>query len=69
MKMELVQRQLQEWGEVMITTSSGQTFELHLGDTQFDTQQRIIRLHTPDADYMIDGDAIDVVKWHLGHRD
>ncbi|BDG58913.1 hypothetical protein [Caldinitratiruptor microaerophilus] len=69
MKMELVQRQLQQWGEVMVTTSSGQTFELHLGDTQFDTQQRIIRLHTPDADYMIDGDAIDVVKWHLGHRD
>lgn len=69
MKMELVHKQLQQWGEVIVTTASGQTFELHLGDTEFDFEDRVIRLRVSDGGYWIDGDGIDVVRWHLGHRD
>lgn len=67
MKMELVERQIREWGEVMITTASGQVFELHIGDTRFDFQERLIWLKTTDGGYAIDGDSVDVVRWHLGH--
>lgn len=69
MKMELVQKELQAWGEVIIVTASGKKFELHLGDTQFDMDNRVIRLQTPTAKFVIDGDSIDVVEMHLGHAD
>lgn len=67
--MELVQKELQAWGEVIITTSGGKTFELHLGDTQFDTEARVIRLQGPSSKYVIDGDSVEVVELHLGHAD
>jgi len=69
MKMELVQKELKAWGEVIIVTASGEKFELHLGDTQFDMENRVIRLQTPTSKFVIDGDAIDVVEMHLGHVD
>lgn len=69
MKMEDVQRELQAWGEAIITTSGGQKFELHLGDTEFDTNQRVIRLQSAASKFIIDGDAIEVIELHLGHAD
>src|SRR5690606_18885555 len=37
MKLEAVQHELKEWGEIIITTDAGDLYELHLGDTEFDT--------------------------------
>ena len=68
MKMEAVREQLTQWGEIIITTSSGEIYEIHLGDTKFDFDQRAIVLTTPEAEIIIDGDAIENVKKHYGHR-
>lgn len=67
MEMEVVLAELQEWGELMVTTDAGVTYELHLGDTEFDTETRLIRLKTPKAVYLIDGDSIESIKKHYGH--
>ncbi len=67
MKMELIQESLAQWGELSIYTASGQVFELHSGDTTFDTSSRVIRFTSADAKYIIDGDAVDVVKMHYSH--
>ena len=66
MKLEAVQAELQEWGEIMITTESGEAYEIHLGDTEFDMQNRVIRLRTPDADFVIHGDAVASIQKHYG---
>lgn len=65
--MELVQKELQAWGEVIVHTSAGQKFELHLGDTNFDMKERVIRLQGPAAKYVIDGDSIESITLHYGH--
>lgn len=67
MKMEAVQKELQHWGELLITTAGGQHFEIHLGDTEFDLQNRVIRLRTPSAHFVIDGDSIETIQMHYGH--
>lgn len=67
MKMEAVQSELHQWGEIMITTSAGESYELHIGDTEFDTNARVIKLKTPDASYIINGDGVETVKKHYGH--
>lgn len=66
--MEQVQELLQKWGELILYTSGGQVLEVHIGDTRFDTGNRLIHLQGPDAQYVIDGDSIEVVKQHYGHR-
>jgi hypothetical protein len=68
MKMEAVQERLKQWGELIITTASGERYEIHLGDTTFDFQQRLIKLSTPEGDYLIDGDTIENIKQHYGHK-
>ncbi|HEY3368727.1 MAG TPA: hypothetical protein VGK74_27025 [Symbiobacteriaceae bacterium] len=65
--MEAVQTELQHWGEILITTAGGDNYELHLGDTEFDTNARVIRLKTPDADFIINGDGVEAIKKHYGH--
>lgn len=67
MRIEDVKAELERWGEIIVTTSAGRTFELHLGDTEFDLKERVIRLTTPDAIYVIDGDEIESIKKHYGH--
>lgn len=69
MKMETVLEFLQQWGEVMITTDAGQTFELHLGDTEFDFENRLITLRSSKAIYIIAGDSVEVIEQHFGERD
>lgn len=67
MKMEDVKSHLENWGELVITTDGGQKFELHLGDTEFDFDKRVIRLQTPTAIYIINGDSVEVIEMHYGH--
>lgn len=68
MKMETVQQQLEQWGELIVTTEAGDVFEIHLGDTKFDKERRAICFTTPDAEYVIDGDTIESVKKHFSHK-
>lgn len=67
MEMEVVLAELQEWGELVVTTAAGTKYELHLGDTEFDLENRLIRLKTPQAVYLIDGDSIEAIEKHYGH--
>lgn len=67
MKMEFVQSELQQWGELLITTDSGQKYEIHLGDTTFDTNTRMIRIKGEHSDYVIEGDAVAAIEKHYGH--
>ncbi|MEW8977436.1 MAG: hypothetical protein AB2385_03440 [Symbiobacterium sp.] len=69
MKMELVEQELRTWGEILITTSGGQHFEIHLGDTEFDRENRVIRLKSPQALFVIDGDSVETIQKHYGHLD
>ncbi|MFD1675738.1 hypothetical protein [Alicyclobacillus fodiniaquatilis] len=68
MKMEEVHEQLKQWGELIITTDAGDTYEIHLGDTEFDGENRVIRFTTPDAKIFIAGDTIESVKMHFSHK-
>lgn len=65
--MEIVQKELKNWGELLITTAGGQNFEIHLGDTEFDMENRMIRLKSPTAQFVIDGDSIETIQKHYGH--
>lgn len=69
MKMEFVHKELQAWGEIMITTAAGKEYEIHLGDTQFDFENRVIRLKSPTAEFVIDGDSVEDIQKHYGHVD
>ncbi len=67
MKMEAVQAELKSWGEILITTDAGEGYEIHLGDTEFDLQNRVIKLKTPHSDFVIAGDTVASVEKHYGH--
>lgn len=68
MKMEIVQDELKEWGELIITTDAGESYEIHLGDTEFDLERRLILLQTPDQKLVIDGDSVAAVAKHYGQK-
>jgi hypothetical protein len=53
---------------LIITTETGATFEIHLGDTKFDEKERVISFTTPDAVYVLAGDAVESVKMHFSHE-
>jgi len=65
--MEFVEQELKSWGEIIIKTSGGTEFEIHLGDTEFDYDNRVIRLKSANAHYVIDGDAVESITKHYGH--
>ncbi|MFZ5813915.1 MAG: hypothetical protein ACOY93_01250 [Bacillota bacterium] len=65
--MEAVQHELQHWGELLITTAAGESYEIHLGDTEFDTHNRVIKLKTPNSDFVIAGDSVEAIQKHYGH--
>jgi hypothetical protein len=67
MKMEAVKQELQSWGELLITTAAGESFEIHLGDTEFDMDARVLRLKTPNAEFVIVGDSVESIQKHYGH--
>lgn len=69
MKMEVVQTELRKHGEAIITISTGQTFELHTGDTEFDTENRVIRFRSSAAEFVISGDSVEVLQKHFSHLD
>lgn len=68
MKMEAVHKRLKEWGELIILTDAGDTFEIHLGDTTFDLENRVIQFTTPDAKHVIGGDSVESVRMHFSHK-
>lgn len=67
-KMEIVHEELKNWGELIVVTDGGKTFEIHLGDTTFDYDNRLIRLKTPQAEHVLPGDSIDNITKHYGHQ-
>lgn len=67
MKMETIEELLKRWGELIVTTSGGQTFELHLGDTTFDAGRRVITFKSSGAEFILDGDSIESVQMHYSH--
>ncbi|ADU52197.1 hypothetical protein Tmar_2116 [Thermaerobacter marianensis DSM 12885] len=67
MRMEQVKAELERWGELIITLASGRKFELHLGDTEFDLQHRVIRITGPAAHFVLDGDQVEHVEMHFSH--
>lgn len=67
MRLEQVKAELERWGEVIVTLSSGQRFELHIGDTQFDLHNRLIRITSPAAQFVLDGDQIEHLEMHYSH--
>lgn len=67
MRMEQVKAELERWGEVIVTLASGRKFELHIGDTEFDLQNRVIRITGPAAHFVLDGDQIEHVEMHFSH--
>lgn len=68
MKMEVVKKELEQWGELMISTANGAQYEIHLGDTEFDFENRVIRLKTPTVLFEIDGDTVEAIEKHYGHK-
>lgn len=68
MKMEIVKAELEQWGELIITTAAGDQYEIHLGDTEFDMQNRLIKLKAPSALHVIDGDSVEAITKHYGHK-
>lgn len=68
LKMETVEAELKSWGELMITTEAGDVYEIHLGDTVFDYSTRTITLKGPNSQYVIDGDCVEAIQKHYGHR-
>jgi hypothetical protein len=44
------------------------TFEIHLGDTTFDLENRVIQFTTPDAKHVIGGDSVESVRMHFSHK-
>jgi len=69
MQLGILQDELKQWGELIITTATGNTFEIHLGDNlKFDTQQNVLHLTTPESMYIIGGGSIEEVKKHYGHK-
>lgn len=68
MKMETVQKELQHWGELIITTDAGDVYEIHLGDTKFEMDSRVISFRTPNADIAIAGDSIESIMKHFSHK-
>ena len=67
--MEAVKKELETWGELIITTASGERYEIHLGDTTFDAETRTIRLTTPSAHFVIEGDSVESIEKHYGHKE
>lgn len=59
---DYVKTQLKEAGELMVKVSDGQTFELHLHNTKFNDEGRIIEIDAASETYWINGDEI-VYSW------
>ncbi len=61
---EFVKKTLKEVGELMIKTSEGTMFELHIHNVSFDDQNKLIIIETGVEKYWIDGNQIAYVWIH-----
>ncbi len=59
---KLVKENLQKSGEVMIKTSDGDKFELHLHNTRFDDENEVVIIDAATQTYWISGKEI-VYMW------
>lgn len=50
-----IKKQLEDAGELMIQTSDGRKFELHLHNTIFDDSSELIKIETGTETYWIKG--------------
>ncbi|MEX1112626.1 MAG: hypothetical protein WEC84_04130 [Candidatus Andersenbacteria bacterium] len=55
---EYIKSKLQQAGEVMIKSTEGQMFELHLHNTSFDDARRMIEIDAGTEVYWINGEEI-----------
>ncbi|CAM3517795.1 hypothetical protein AB1399_05630 [Hydrogenibacillus schlegelii] len=69
MKLDWIEAKLKEWGEVILRLDSGETLELHLGDTTFDHANNLIHFRSGDAIYYVDAEKVESLKMHLSHFD
>lgn len=67
LKLTFVEDQLKKWGEVIVRLASGETIEIHLGDTTFDHENNLIHYRSSDALYYIDGASVESIKMHYSH--
>ncbi|MDI3270063.1 MAG: hypothetical protein QJR00_05095 [Bacillota bacterium] len=65
--LKVLEEELQRWGEVIVRTASGAMFEFHRGDTQIDHENNLIRFKSSDAQWIIDGNSLEVLKMHWSH--
>lgn len=61
---QLVKKTLKEAGELMVKMSDGQTFELHLHNTDFDDKGELIILDTGTEKYWISSQEIAYLWTH-----
>lgn len=70
MKLNVLEKELKQWGELILTTAEDHVFEIHLGDdVNFDTENDVLHIKTPQATYMIDADSIEYVTKHYAHKE
>lgn len=70
MKLNVLQEELKQWGELILTTAEDHVFEIHLGDDlNFDNQNNVLHIKTPTATYMIEADSIEFVTKHYAHKE
>lgn len=59
-----VKKKLKETGELMIKTSNGDKFELHLHNVKFDDQKKIITIDAGTETYWINGNEVSYMWIH-----
>ncbi|MEM0476565.1 MAG: hypothetical protein QW367_02925 [Candidatus Aenigmatarchaeota archaeon] len=61
---EALKRAVEEFGEVMIKTDSGDTFELHKHNVTFDDTTKTIRIDAVSEIFWIDAEKIEYYWIH-----
>ncbi len=66
---ELVKEELERSGELMVKMDSGDTFELHKHNTEFDDSNGVIRINGSDETIWIPAEKIEQWWIHRKARD
>lgn len=70
MKLDVLEKELKQWGELILTVAEDHVFEIHLGDDlEFDHENKLLRITTPNAMHMIAEDSIEIVTRHFAHQE
>ena len=63
---ELVKAELEKSGELMVKMDSGDTFELHKHNTEFDDANEVIKIHGSDETIWLPAGKIE--QWWIHRR-